>query len=60
MLMLWFMHIHPNTVPNMATGMAGTTAMGSLQLSYWAASTSMVMIMAKMNTTFTVSPDCVS
>ena len=60
MLMLWLMNIHPSTVPRMAIGIDSTTAIGSVQLSYWAASTSSVRMMAKRNTAVTVVPDWVS
>ena len=60
MLMLSPMNIHPSTVPRIATGIESTTAMGSVQLSYCAARTSRVIIMANMNTTVMVVPDWVS
>ena len=37
-----------------------TTAIGSVQLSYWADSTSSVITMANISTKLTVVPDCVS
>ena len=54
------MSIHPITVPSMAVGIEMTTAIGSVQLSYCAASTSMVIITAKISTNVMVVPDWVS
>ena len=43
-------------VPRIAVGIEITTASGSVQLSYWAASTRMVTIMANSNTVVMVVP----
>ena len=53
-------NIHPSTVPKIAVGIEMTTAIGSVQLSYWAAKTRIVMTMAKIRTIEIVVPDWVS
>ena len=58
--MLWPIIIHPTTVPRIAVGIAMITAMGEVQLSYWAASTRSVIMTAKSNTAEIVVPACVS
>ena len=51
------MQMHPRIVPRIAIGVARITAIGSVQLSYWAASTRMVIMIANMNTNVMVVPD---
>ncbi len=60
MLMLWLRNMQPSTVPRMAVGVVITTATGSVQDSYCAASTNIVIIIAKISVVEIVVPDCVS
>ena len=54
------MMMQPMMVPRMAVGIDIITATGSVQLSYWAASTRRVMMTANNSTVVIVVPDWVS